>query len=130
MKPGVIFSALGMLLLAHVTAAKELAVTHVTVIDATGAAAKPDQTVLITDERIIAIAPASTARIPAGAKIVAARGKYVIPGLWDLHVHLNYSGENVLPVFVAYGITGVREMSTAMPEIQRLRELGRTGTVV
>jgi imidazolonepropionase-like amidohydrolase len=86
-----------------------LAFTHLTVIDATGAPPKDAQTVVVAGERIAAVGAASEVKIPSGACVVDARGKYLIPGLWDLHVHLKYATD-VLPVFVAYGVTGIREL--------------------
>lgn len=108
----------------------ELAFTHVTVIDATGAPAKSDHTVVIEGERISEVGPASKVRPPAEARVIDARGKYLIPGLWDLHVHLKYATRDVLPVFVANGVTGIRELHTAMPEIQEIRAAGREGALL
>src|SRR5262245_19064558 len=89
-----------------------LAFTHVTVIDATGAPPKGAQTVVVSGERIAAVGPTSDVKIPAGACVVDSRGKYLIPVLWDLHVHLQYATDDVLPVFVAYGVTCIRELHT------------------
>src|SRR5579872_3595302 len=89
------------------------ALTHVNVIDATGAATKSDQTVLITGKRINSVGPSDKIAIPPGAKVVEARGKYLIPGLWDLHVHLYGDTAEALPVFVANGVTGIRELDTS-----------------
>src|SRR5262245_10913163 len=89
---------------------KPLVFTYVTVIDATGAAAKPNLTVVLTGERIAAIGQAGQVRIPKGSQVINAAGKFLIPGLWDMHVHLAKSGENTLPLFIANGITSVRDM--------------------
>ena len=64
-----------------------LAFTHVTVIDATGRPAVPEQTVLIRGDRIAAIEKFEKLKLPGGAKVIDAKGKYMIPGLWDMHVH-------------------------------------------
>src|SRR5580700_8618988 len=64
-----------------------LAFTHVTVIDATGRPALPEQTVLVKGDRIAAIEKFGKLKLPGSAKVIDARGKYVIPGLWDMHVH-------------------------------------------
>jgi len=61
-----------------------LAFTHVTVIDATGRPAVPEQTVLIRGDRIAAIEKFEKLKLPGGAKVIDARGKYMIPGLWDM----------------------------------------------
>jgi imidazolonepropionase-like amidohydrolase len=107
-----------------------LAITHVTVIDATGAQPKNDHTVVITGERITSIGPAKTTQVPAAARVVDGRGKYLIPGLWDLHVHVPFDGADVLPVFVAHGVTGIRELGRAIPEIEKIRAAGAAGTLL
>lgn len=109
--------------------ASELALIGVTVIDATGAPAKPDQTVVISDGKITAIGGYKQVHVPSGARKVNARGKYLIPGLWDLHVHVEQA-EGVLPVFVANGVMGIRELSTPMEKIERMRAAGRSGALV
>ena len=85
-----------------------LVVTHVTVIDATGAAAKPDVTVIITGDRISQIGRSGTIQVAQNAQVVEARGKFLIPGLWDMHIHWYEKG--YLPLFIANGATGVRIM--------------------
>ena len=94
--------------------AKPLAITHVTVIDGTGAAAQPDMTVVIDGGRITALAKASTISLPAGKEFVDGAGKFLIPGLWDMHVHI--VGPSYLPLFLANGVTGVRDMHAFFPE--------------
>ena len=84
--------------------------THVTLIDATGAAAKPNMTVVIAGERIVAIGQSEKMPIPKGSLVIDAAGKYLIPGFWDMHVHLAKSGENTLPLFIVNGVTSVRDM--------------------
>lgn len=110
---GLLLFVLPSLLFAHIKPDPQpasLVFTHVTVIDATGAAAKPDMTVVLEGERIVAIGRGGQVRIPKGARVIDAAGKFLIPGLWDMHVHLAKSGENTLPLFIANGITSVRDM--------------------
>lgn len=94
-----------------------LVLQHVTVIDGTGRAPQPDQTVVIAAGRITAIAPAGRIKIDKAANIIDAHGKFLIPGLWDMHVHLAginadpaWSKDVLLPLLIANGITGVRDM--------------------
>ena len=89
---------------------KPLVFTHVTIIDGTGAATKPNMTVVLAGERIAAIGESEQVRIPKDSQVIDAAGKFLIPGLWDMHVHLAKSGENTLPLFVANGVTSVRDM--------------------
>ncbi len=67
-----------------------------------------NQTVLVREGRITAIGPAETTRIPSRAYVVEAAGRYLCPGLSDMHVHL--SNDDDLPLYVANGITTVRVM--------------------
>jgi len=103
-----------------------LAFTHVTVIDMTGAPPKPNTTVLIAGNRIAAVGPNRRVRIPRGAQTIDATGMFLIPGLWDMHVHA-LRPERVdyfFPLFIANGVTGIREMGTTaagFAALQRLR---------
>lgn len=113
------------------------ALTHVTVIDATGAPARPDMTVVITGERITSIAESGQARIPHGARVVDATGKFLIPGLWDMHVHALWGGraDTFLPLFIANGVTGVRDMGVGdidgdLEVLDRVRKEAAQGTRV
>lgn len=71
----------------------------------------PAQSILILGDRIASVGAAWVAP-PAGARVIDGQGAYVIPGLWDMHVHLASYPEG-LPLFVAYGVTGVRDMGSA-----------------
>jgi Amidohydrolase family len=102
--------------LASTGLAQTLIFEHATVIDATGAAPKNNFTVVVRDGRIASVASrAETRRAQAesetesGARVIDATGKYLIPGLWDMHVHIT-APEIVFPLLLANGITGVREM--------------------
>lgn len=110
---------------------QSLAITHVTVIDMTGAPPRADQTVVVCDGRIAAVRPSSATPVPRGAKIVNGRGRFLIPGLWDMHVHLAKMGEIALPLFIANGVTSVRDMGgdyrVVLPwrkEVEEGRRLG------
>ncbi len=90
-----------------------LAISDVTVIDATGAPAKPNMTVIITGDRITKIAKTGEVAIPKNAQVIDGKGKFVIPGLWDMHVHtvIGRLPELYFPLFIANGVTGVRDMA-------------------
>ena len=94
-----------------------LVLEHVTLIDATGRPPQPDQTVVIDNGRIFSIGPAARAKFSKNARVVDGTGKVLIPGLWDMHVHLAgvnadpaWSKQVLLPLLVANGIVGVRDM--------------------
>jgi len=85
-----------------------LVLTHVTIIDATGAPPQPEMSVIISAGRIAAIGKSSIVAVPQGATVVDAAGKFLIPGLWDMHVHPG--GREYLKLFIANGVTGIRVM--------------------
>ena len=86
-----------------------LAIRHVSVVDVTGGPTRPDQTVLVQGNRIVTVGPAASVRVPAGARVVDGSGKYLIPGLWDMHTHVTYARAG-LALMLANGVTGVRDM--------------------
>jgi len=101
------------------------AFVHVTVIDGTGAPAQPNQTVLVSGDRITAVGPSAGVPIPRGVRAIDATGRYLIPGLWDAHVHTRYEGIDHLRLLVAHGITSTRNMSGPwqhLPEIHSWRQ--------
>ena len=100
---------------------QSLVFTHVTVIDTTAANAKPDMTVVIVGDRIREIANSETIRPAKNAEIVDATGKFLIPGLWDMHVH--WYDKDYLPLFIASGVTGVRQMFGAPEHYQWRKEI-------
>jgi hypothetical protein len=91
-------------------ASPSIAIVGVTVIDMTGAPPRPGMTVVVTGPRITAVGAASEVRIPAGARRIEGAGRYLVPGLWDAHAHVSLAGEESLPVFVAAGVTSVRDL--------------------
>jgi 6-phospho 3-hexuloisomerase len=89
---------------------KEFAFTHVTVIDATGAPAKPDMTVVIRGDRIVALGKSAKLDVSEDTHVVGATGMFLIPGLWDMHVH-TLDDKDYLALFITNGVTGVRVMA-------------------
>ena len=110
---------------------RDLVFTHVTIIDATGAPAKADMTVVISGGRISALGKAGRIPVPKAAQVVDASSKFLIPGLWDMHVHT--SDKIFLSLFIANGITSVRDMGVSpdgFEQLQRWRKQIADGTLV
>ncbi len=93
-----------------------MAITHVTVIDVVTGGRLRDRTVVVRGNRIAAVEPAARAPVPRNARKVDGRGKYVIPGLWDMHVHALRAGRAtwMLPLFLAAGVTGIRDTGSPL----------------
>jgi imidazolonepropionase-like amidohydrolase len=104
-------------------------IRDVTVIDVTGAPAAQHQTVVIRGDRIAAIGDAQKIQVAADAVVTSGAGKYAIPGLWDMHVHL-WDDKNVLPEYVQRGITGVRDMGSNFERTKRWRAAIESGSAV
>jgi imidazolonepropionase-like amidohydrolase len=101
-------------------ASRPLEITDVTVIDTTGAPAKPGQTVTVEGNRISQVGDAKKVHAPKGAQVVNAHGLFVIPGLWDMHVHV-WETDRTFPLFIANGVLGVRNMGGHLDELKRWR---------
>ncbi len=108
-----------------------LAIANVTIIDVANGRKLPNMTVLIKDGRIEKIAASSAATVPADYSLVDGRGQFLLPGLWDMHMHI--IGEPMLyfPLFLANGVTGIRYMGgTIMPgEWRTLQEKIAAGQI-
>jgi imidazolonepropionase-like amidohydrolase len=110
--------------------ASALVFTNITVIDATGALPTPAMTVVIRDGRIAAIGKTRDVSIPRGSQVVNGAGKFMIPGLWDMHVHLTDSRPSAIPALVANGVTGVRDMGSFLKEVDEWRAGINNGTLI
>jgi imidazolonepropionase-like amidohydrolase len=99
----------------------------VNLIDVTGGTVAANSTVVLSGGRIADVGRSADVRIPRGAQVVDGSGKFLIPGLWDMHVHMVFgdwfpqSREITLPLFVANGVTGVRDMGGELDVLQRWR---------
>lgn len=110
------------------TRSKPIVFRHVTVIDATGADAQSDMVVVVTGDKITGIGKFGAVKLPNHSQVIDARGKFLIPGLWDMHVHLAKAGENTLPLFICNGVTSVRDMGGDYVQILRWRKEAANGT--
>lgn len=107
---------------AHMTS-QTVALRDVTVVDVMDGSLRAQQTVLVVGNRISAVGPADEISVPGDADVLDAAGGFLIPGLWDMHVHsvANIALDRVVssvaamdwhfPLFLAWGVTGVRNMN-------------------
>jgi imidazolonepropionase-like amidohydrolase len=106
-----------------------LAITHVTVIDTHGGPPLTDMTVLVRGRRIESVEK-SRRENWTGATVLDGRGKFLIPGLWDMEVHLSWTTESALPLLVANGVTDVRDMGGDFREIEEWRTKIASGLII
>lgn len=109
-----------------------VAITDVTVIDVARGAPMAAQTVVIRGGRIVAVGASSRVSTPAGARVIDGRGKFLIPGLWDFHVHATGPVFEDLfqPLLVANGVTAVRDMWGQVPAARAARAKIARGELV
>lgn len=98
----------------------QIALTHVTVIDVRDGFTNADMTVLVLGNRISAVGQSKDTRLPKQARVVAGRGRFLIPGLWDMHVHTD-GDARALRLLLASGITGVRDMGGDVAKLAESR---------
>ena len=114
---------------------KSVAFSNVSVVPMTGNQVLENQTVVVTGDRITAVGPAKTAKVPDGATRIDGQGKYLMPGLAEMHGHIPGGNaprefvDNVLFLYVAGGVTTVRGMQGAPGQID-LREAAKRGEIV
>ena len=104
--------------------------TNITVIDATGALPQPAMTVVVRNDRIAAIGKTRDVPVPRGAQVVNGAGKFMMPGLWDMYVHLTDARPSAIPALVANGVTGVRDMGSLLRELDEWRVRIESGTLI
>jgi len=122
------------------TEAPLIALTHVRVIDGTGAAAKDDQTIVISEGKIQSVEPSATAKMPANAQTMDLNGYTVMPGLIGMHDHMFFPmggsppmysnmGSSFPRLYLANGVTTIRTTGSVAPytdiEIKKLIDAGR-----
>jgi imidazolonepropionase-like amidohydrolase len=105
-----------------------LALTNATVVGIAGNSSSQRATVLIRGDRIVEVFEPGKIKIPDGAQTIDASGKFLIPGLWDTHMHLSYVTEEAFPLLIANGVTGVCDMGGDLDQIDHWRDEIRNGT--
>jgi Amidohydrolase family len=94
---------------AFAQASSDLAIVHANVVDVRTGSVENDATVVISGSKIKAVLLGKSAKVTAGARVVDAHGGYLIPGLWDMHVHSD-GDRRALRLMLASGVTGIRDM--------------------
>jgi imidazolonepropionase-like amidohydrolase len=116
--------------------AAPIVITHVTLINPGTSSVEPDIAVVITGVRIAAVSATSHFRPPKRAQEIDGTGKYLIPGLWDMHVHSAFGDwfpggrDIILPLFIANGVTGVRDMGGDLPVLFAWRKQIAAGQII
>jgi imidazolonepropionase-like amidohydrolase len=112
------------------------AITDVTVINPGANSVQPHSMVVINGNRITFVSRSAAVPLAKNTRVIDGRGQFVIPGLWDMHVHAAFGDwfpggrEIILPLFVANGVTGVRDMGGDIPVLFGWRKEIAEGKVI
>jgi len=98
-----------------------IAITHITLINPATSSVQTDATVIIEGDHIATVLIGAMIKMPANTILIDGHHKFLIPGLWDMHVHSAFGDwfpggrDIILPLFIANGVTGVRDMGGDLP---------------
>jgi imidazolonepropionase-like amidohydrolase len=113
-----------------------IVITHATIINPGTSSVQANRTVVITGNRILSVSDTAQFQSPKNARVIDATGQYLIPGLWDMHVHSAFGDwfpggrDIILPLFIANGITGVRDMGGDAPVLLEWRREIAEGEII
>ena len=111
------------------------------VIDVVSGETRHNQNIIVVGTRMAAIGPEAQVKIPVGATVIDAQGKFIIPGLWDMHLHLLTSPEAAItlkrratdvffPQLLANGVTSIRDLGSSLDSIVSVRNRVRSGEIL
>jgi imidazolonepropionase-like amidohydrolase len=112
--------------LAHKPAG-ELALVHASLFDSESAQVRPHVTVVISGNKIVDVGEDGKVQVPPGAEVIDASGKFLMPGLWDMHVHL-FPNDGLLNM--AAGVTSVRDMANDIDQLGAMQSRFDQGTEI
>jgi imidazolonepropionase-like amidohydrolase len=108
-------------------AATPVAIEHVRIYDSVHAAMLDDQTVVLRGDHIAAVGPASSTSVPGDAERIDGHGKTLLPGLFDMHVHVQ-PVDGLLNI--ASGVTTVRDMGNSIDDLSKLQQQWQSGRTI
>ena len=115
---------------------RQIVIAHVTVINPGAASVQPDSIVVINGDRITFVSHSAVVPLAKNTRVINGRGQFLIPGLWDMHVHSAFGDwfpggrDIILPLFIANGVTGVRDMGSELDIVQGWRNEIEAGRLI
>jgi imidazolonepropionase-like amidohydrolase len=107
-----------------------VAIVHGDVFDSERGIVRPRSTVVVRGDRIVAVGPDDSVSVPTGATIIDAAGKTVMPGLWEMHNHMQlYSESSASPMQLSYGITAARDLASDIDVATSQRDRAERGLI-
>src|SRR5258708_5100152 len=115
---------------------RQMVIAHVTVINPATSSVQPDSIVVINGDRITFVSHSAVVPLAKNTRVIDGRGQFLIPGLWDMHVHSAFGDwfpggrDIILPLFIANGVTGVRDMGGDIPVLFAWRQQIAAGEII
>src|SRR5438270_445708 len=107
-----------------------IAIVHASLFDSEEGVVRPDQTIVIQKDRIVAVGPSATVPVPAVARVIDVGGKTVMPGMWDMHSHLFLTSQTTrAPADLATGITTIRDLASDLDVATSFRDRSNQGVL-
>src|SRR6201986_2008131 len=112
-----------------------IAISHVTLINPATATVEHDPTVIVEGDHIGTVLIGAMVKMPGNTILIDGHGKFLIPGLWDMHIHSAFGDwfpggrDIILPLFIANGVTGVRDMGGDLPVLLDWRKQIAAGKI-
>jgi imidazolonepropionase-like amidohydrolase len=113
-----------------------IVIIHATVINPGTSSVEANRTVVITGDRITSVSDSAKIQPPKNVRVIDATGQYLLPGLWDMHVHSAFGNwfpggrDIILPLLIANGVTGVRDMGGDIPVLLEWRKEIAQGQII
>ncbi|MDH3207835.1 MAG: amidohydrolase family protein [Gemmatimonadota bacterium] len=99
----------------------DLVIRNVTLLSPRDGSVQHDRSVFISGERIVDIRRSTDGAPPSAARVVEATGRFLMPGMWDLHTHFSFADPSAGPLLVTQGVTGARDMGSVLDEVEAAR---------
>ena len=117
-------------------ASTPIVIIHATVINPGTSSVEANRTVVITGDRITSVSDSTKIQPTKNVRVIDATGQYLLPGFWDMHVHSAFGDwfpggrDIILPLFIANGVTGVRDMGGDIPVLLEWRKEIAQGQII
>lgn len=111
-------------------AAPAIAIRNATLFASETGTVQPGTTVVIVGDRITAVGPDRTTAIPRGARVIDVAGKALLPGMWDMHAHVDMAMESDGVLQLAAGVTTIRDMAADMENALSVRARAADGSLL
>ncbi|HEX6628196.1 MAG TPA: hypothetical protein VF105_09585, partial [Gemmatimonadaceae bacterium] len=109
---------------------QSLIIDGASIVDVERGTVRPNMRVVVRGARIVGIGQAQPAAVPSGDQnVVDGRGKFLIPGLWDMHVHIDTTEAWFFPLSIAAGVTSVRDMGGSLSRIREWKSPPKPGVL-